>query len=223
MIELKFVQRMDLQLEYYNTKDISNAINSISKFNEKEIKRNDILDYLSDVNNIIDNIYSNDLNKHILTASGIYIFADPLLSLIRNKKEEKLRDTYVSYLNNEPYNIEFPLNPYFQRADEESLIEPDENNLVEITENLLKNSISFSRSKTFNKQIVSELSNITNLLSPSEKKNTYSRSKHFAFIGYYDVCRLLFNVYVNKEHYQKMNSYLKDNFGSWFIKAPEEI
>jgi hypothetical protein len=223
MQELKFIQRMDLLLEYYTTNDISNVISSITPFNKKEIKRNDILDYLKHINNIIEDTYAENLEKYILTASAIYIFADPLLNIIKDSNDEKIKKTYISCLNETPYNIDFPLNPYFLRSNQDSFNNPKQSSLIEITDTIINDTIKFSRSQNFSQQIIQELSNITKLLSPSIKKRTYSRAKHFTFVGYYDICRPLFNIQVNKEYYKKMNNYLKENFGTWLIQAPEKF
>jgi hypothetical protein len=220
MLELKSIQRMDLNLEYYTTKSICDAICSISSLGKKGIQRKDVLDYLLSVNSIIEDVYSDDLEKHILAASGIYIFADPLIHIIRDKKDIKIKDNYIKRLKNSPYNIDEPLHPYFLKADQDYFNSPEESKLIKVTDELMDNQVSFSRSDNFNQQITQELSYISKLLSPSGIRKNYSRTKHFAFVGYYDVCRSIFNVKVKKSYYEEINSLLAQNFGFWMIQSP---
>jgi hypothetical protein len=221
MLELKFIQRMDLNLEYYTTESICDAICELSPLGKKGIRRRDVLEYLDSVNNKIDDFSSEKLGNHILTASGIYIFVDPLLHIVRDPEDEKIRDRYKSLLSDEPYNLESPLHPYFQKSNQDQFIIPEDIDLITVTDDFLSSSVSFSRSGNFTQQIVDELAEVTKLLSRSKKKETYTRAKHFAFVGYYDICRHLFSVSIKKKHYQSMSCYLRDTFGNWMIQAPD--
>jgi hypothetical protein len=224
--ELDFRMQPEMNLEMVTLNEISRVIKDASPLQQVSVKIADIEDYLNSVNSSLVEPVGRDaeilkkryhtqydqgfshLRAHYITALGFYAFAAPIMGIEYNRQLSK---TFESWAQRR-WNVEEPLSVPFVKADGE---QQDARALVKVEEGVVPENI-FRAGGHVHRAIKEIIQDAWGKLG----KAGYSYSRHFRFVGAYDVCNPLFGAGVHSEAFEQLNRQLSEEHGDWKLCVP---
>ena len=208
-------QDLALNLDILSMQRMCYIIGQTDPLNGVKVNEKNIGKYLKLVNGILKKREDSpeQIHNHYVTAASVYTFVDPVIGL----EVMDLKELFIQILGKSPYDVEKPLDLYFQPVGEEpiaeSFLEVHRRNLVEPA---CKERDFFKKTKKLGERVNQEITRLMGQLG----KN-YSRREHFSFTTYNDICIPLFNLSERRDAGEFDRDYLRENHGTFVLKIPE--